>query len=190
MVDRLSSDPPDRTDRPALSNEDLCETLDLFSTVMASVSDRVDAHTQVLDRLNKTATEARQAAFAAKAQTDPERYGELIADRLDDELRDRLRGLDHLTSNLRIQTNRTEHVLKQMNDDRSALYDHLRSKEKKAERLQRRLPWYGLGAVVFAVVLSVMLPRFYASYAATCPAIGGLWQTTTTGVNACVFYDE
>lgn len=187
MVDRLSSDPPDR---PALSNEDLCETLDLFSTVMASVSDRVDAHTQVLDRLNKTATEARQAAFAAKAQTDPERYGELIADKLDSELRDRFRGLDHLTSNLGIQTNRTEHVLKQMKDDRSALYVHLRSKEKKAERLQRRLPWFGLGAVVAAVALSVILPRFYASYGTTCTAIGAEWTQTTDGVRACVFYVE
>ena len=56
---------------PALPDDELRETLELLSTVMASVSDRVDAQTGVLDRVNKTATEARQAAFAARSQTDP-----------------------------------------------------------------------------------------------------------------------
>ena len=58
-------------------------TVELLSTVMASVSDRVDAQTDVLDRVNKTPTEARQAAFAAMAQTDPKRYGELIGETID-----------------------------------------------------------------------------------------------------------
>lgn len=175
---------------PALSDAELRETLDLLSTVIASVSDRVDSQTDALDRLTKTATEARQAAFAARAQTDPERYGELIAAKLDAGLRDRFRGVEHLTNNLGIQTNKTEHVLKQMKDDRSGLYDDLRSKEHKAERLRRSQPWYGLGAVVFAVGLSVMLPRFYASYGTTCTAIGAEWTTTIEGVRACVFYGE
>ena len=44
---------------PALPDNELRETLELLSTVMASVSDRVDAQTGVLDRVNKTTTEAR-----------------------------------------------------------------------------------------------------------------------------------
>jgi len=58
-------------------------TVELLSTVMASVSDRVDAQTDVLDGVNKTPIEARQAAFAAMAQTDPKRYGELIGETID-----------------------------------------------------------------------------------------------------------
>ena len=54
------------SDTPApLSDDDLRETLDLLATAVASISDRVDDHTRVLDRVNKTATEARSAAFAA-----------------------------------------------------------------------------------------------------------------------------
>ncbi|MEH6523947.1 hypothetical protein [Sulfitobacter sp.] len=68
---------------PAPMDDELRESLDLLATVMASVSNRVDANTQVLDRLNKTATEARQAAFAAKAQTDPKAYGELVGETID-----------------------------------------------------------------------------------------------------------
>lgn len=56
---------------PALSDDELRETLEMIATVVASASDRVDDQTVVLDRVNKTATEARQAAFAAKAQTSP-----------------------------------------------------------------------------------------------------------------------
>nr|MBC6968312.1 hypothetical protein [Roseobacter litoralis] len=75
-----------------------------------------------------------------------------------------------------------------MKDDRSALYAHLRSKEIKADRLKHHLPWYGLGALVLALALSVMLPRFYASTATTCTAIGAEWTTTTNGASVCVFY--
>lgn len=83
---------------PAPPDDELRETLDLLSTVMASVSDRVDANTQVLDRLNKTATEARQAAFAAKAQTDPKAYGDLLGETIDGKLKESLQRLAHSTN--------------------------------------------------------------------------------------------
>ena len=55
---------------------------------------------------------------------------------------------------------------------------------------RRWLPWVGLGGVVLALVLTVASPRFLASNAATCAVLGASWTTTTTGVDACVFYDE
>lgn len=63
---------------PALPDGELRGTLELLATAMANVSDRVDTQTNVLDRVNKTPTEARQAAFTAKAQTDPKAYGVLV----------------------------------------------------------------------------------------------------------------
>ena len=66
---------------PALPDAELRETLDLLSTVVASVSDRVDNQGNAIDKLTKTAAATRQAAFAAQKQTDPERYGEIIAAR-------------------------------------------------------------------------------------------------------------
>ena len=64
----------------------------------------------------------------------------------------------------------------------------MRDRENRAERLKRVLPWFGLGAVVLALAMTVALPRFLASYPSTCAVIGGIWRTTTTGVDACVFY--
>ena len=62
---------PDQPDLPALSDDDLRETLDLMATTVASMSDRIDDLTAVADKQIKVATEARIAAFAARDQTNP-----------------------------------------------------------------------------------------------------------------------
>ena len=61
-------------------------------------------------------------------------------------------------------------------------------REQKLDRFKSRLPWFGLGAVVLALVLTVTLPRFLASNASMCAVLGASWTRTTTGVDACVFY--
>jgi hypothetical protein len=177
------------TDRPpAPSDDELRETLDLLSTVMASVSDRVDSNTQVLDRLNKTATEARQAAFAAKAQTDPKAYGELVGETIDGKLKEALQGLAQATSVLDQQTGQTLNVLNQAELDKWDVINAIRAREVKVEYFTDRRRWFVLGAVVCALVSTVLLPRLLASNAATCTVLGASWTTTTTGVDACVFY--
>ena len=50
------------------------------------------------------------------------------------------------------------------------------------------LPWFASGAVVLALVLTIALPRFYASNAAACAVLGAEWTQTTAGARACVFY--
>ena len=82
----------------------------------------------------------------------------------------------------------TDRVLKQAEEDKLAILRQVRDRENRAERLKRVLPWFGLGAVVLALAMTVALPRFLASYPSTCAVIGGIWRTTTTGVDACVFY--
>mgnify|MGYP000371231802 CR=1 FL=1 len=175
---------------PALPDDELRETLDLLSTVMASVSDRVDANTQVLDRLNKTATEARQAAFAAKAQTDPKAYGELVGETIDGKINDNLVRMGQMCVDLFEASNRAQDVLKKAEEDKSVALRRIWEREQKADRLKSRLPWFGLGAVVLALAMTVLLPRFLVSNASACAALGAFWTTTTTGVDACVFYAE
>ena len=52
--------PDDPTSSPApLPDAHLRETLDLLAELVASVSDRVDAQTEALGRMSKTAAEAR-----------------------------------------------------------------------------------------------------------------------------------
>ena len=172
---------------PALPDDELRETLELLSTVMASVSDRVDAQTGVLDRVNKTATEARQAAFAARSQTDPQKYGDLVGKTIDGRINDNLVRMARMITDLRHATGET---LQKAEEDKFALFRQVREREEKADRLKRRLPWFGLGAVLLALVLTIALRRFYASNAATCAALGAERTRTTSGVDACVFYVE
>ena len=173
---------------PALLQDELHETLDLLGTVLASVSDRVDAQTDALDRINKTATEARQAAFAARSQTDPKTYGQMVGETIHGAIGDTLARLARSSYHLEEQMRATQGVLKQAAEDKLALLRDVQTREAKAARLRRSLPWLALGAVALALVLSVVLPRFMAGNVTTCAVIGGRWQVTTKGVEACVFY--
>ena len=56
--------------------------------------------TRVLDRVNKTATEARSAAFAAQKQTDPEHYGEIVGATIDGKIGDTLTRVGQMAGDL------------------------------------------------------------------------------------------
>ena len=180
---------PDTAPSPALlSDDDLRETLDLLATAVASMSDRLDDQTRMLDRVNKTATEARSAAFAARKQTDPDRYGALVGDVLNGRIGDSVVKIYELAADLSDAAARTSHVLKDAEQDRSREWRQLREREQRLERSSKLLPWVGLGAVALTLALTVTLPRFSASNASICAVLGGSWTTTTTGEDVCVFY--
>ena len=180
----------DQPEFPALSDAELRETLDLMATAVASMSDRIDALTVAADRQIKVSTEARIAAFAAKDQTDPKRHGEALAKTLNAGLGQVATDMAEIVRRLALQTDRTLGALAKSEDDRSSAVREVLERERKAERLNRRLPWFGLGALVMALAMTVALPRFMAGNASMCAVLGASWTTTTTGVDACVFYRE
>ncbi len=180
----------DQTSSPALSDEELRETLDMVGTVLASVSDRVDAQTSAMDRLNKTATEARMAAFAAQTQTDPEHYGDLVGHAINARVRGPLEAISQVADALGAQSRHTDAVLKKAEQDKWEVFKDIREQEREIERFKTRLPWFGLGAVVLALALAVVLPRFSAINSATCAVFGGAWIQTTVGNFACVHYQD
>jgi len=180
----------DPSSSPALSDDELRETLDMVGTVLASVSDRVDAQSNSMDRLVKTATEARQAAFAARSQTDPELYGEIIADTIQSKTQGAFERIVKAGILLTNETEKTARVLEQAKEDKWTVLRDVRNREEKADRLKHLLPWFGLGAIVVVLAMTVMLPHFLASNSTGCAVIRGQWTTTTTGVDACVFYDR
>lgn len=184
------SEQSDQPEFPALSDAELRETLDLMATAVASMSDRIDALTRVSNKQIKVSTEARIAAFAAKDQTDPKRYGELIGQtvharlseslkRLDAASADVLKGVQHAQASHQETTTAHSDTLRLMNEHRQDL-----QKDRKL------LPWVSLSVVGLALVLTVTLPRFMASNASTCAVLGATWTTTSTGVDACVFYGD
>ncbi len=73
-------------------------------------------------------------------------------------------------------------------DDRSRAYREVFEWKQKADHFKSRMPWFGLGALVLALVLTATLPRFLASNASSYVVLGASWTTTTTGIDVCVFY--
>ncbi|WP_299592906.1 hypothetical protein [uncultured Tateyamaria sp.] len=185
MTDEPSSDQPDF---PALSDKELSETLDLMATAVASMSDRIDALTRAADKQIKVSTDARIAAFAARDQTDPKAFGQLVGEVIDGEIDENLARMARMATDLLKVSKHTQDVLKKAEEDRSAAQRAIWEREQKVAQFKARLPWFGLGAVVLALTMTLLLPRFIASFPSGCAALGGIWQTTTTGVNACVFY--
>lgn len=178
----------DQPDLPALSDDELRETLDLMATAIASMSNRIDDLTTVADKQIKVSTEARIAAFAARDQTDPKAFGQLVGEVIDGEIDENLGRMARMATDLLKVSNRTQDVLKKAEEDKSAALRDLWEREQKIKQFKARLPWFGLGAVVLAVAMALLLPRFIASTPSGCAALGGVWQTTTTGTPACVSY--
>src|SRR6056297_541679 len=179
---------PDQPDFATLSDDDLRETLDLIATAVASMSDRIDNLTAVTDKQIKVATEARIAAFAARDQTNPKKYGDLLGQTFDSHLGATSDAMTEIVRRLGVQTDKTIEALARSEDDRSRAYREVFEREQKADRLKSSLPWFGLGALVVALVLTVTLPRFFSSNVSTGAVLGASWTTTTTGADACVFY--
>ena len=82
----------------------------------------MDAQTGVLDRVNKTATEVRQAAFAARSQTDPKKYGELVGETIDGKIGDNLVRMARMITDLRHATNATGETLQKAEEDKFAMF--------------------------------------------------------------------
>lgn len=183
MTDEPLSEQPAR---PALSNEELRETIDLMATAVASMSNRIDGLTTVANKQFEVSTEARIAAFAARDQTNPKKYGELVGATIDGKINDNLVRMGQMCVDLFSAANRAQDALKKLEEDRAAVERVLWEREKKVDQFKARLPWFGLNAVVLVVVLTFLLPRFIASYPTGCAALGGLWTATTTGVPICV----
>ncbi|WP_209599750.1 hypothetical protein [Ruegeria sp. HKCCSA071] len=181
----------DQSPSPApLSDEELRETLDMVGTVLASVSDRVDDQTRVLDRVHKTATEARQAAFAAQTQTDPEHYGDLVGHAINARVRGSLEAISQVADALGAQSRHTDAVLKKAEQDKWEVFKDIREQEREIECSKTRLSWFGLGVVVLALTMTVTLPRFSAYNSTTCGVFGGVWTQTMDGYPACVHYQD
>ena len=179
---------PDQPEFPALSDKELRETVDLMATAVASMSNRIDGLTKAANRQIEVSTEARISAFAARDQTNPKKYGELVGATIDGKINDNLVRMGQMCVDLFSASNRAQDALKKAEEDKSAALRQVWEREHKAKQLKSRLPWFGLGALVLALVMTIAFPHFLASYPSTCAVLGATWTATTEGVNACVFY--
>lgn len=184
------SEQPDQPAFPALSDDEIHKSLDDIATLLSSQGNRLDEQTKVLSRLREVATEARQAAFAARDQTDPEHYADFAVTLVEDRTGKIIDRMNDVASGLIRASNHTATVLKEAEQDRLATQRQLWEREQKLNQFKRRLPWVGLGAFVLALAMTVALPRFLTSYGPTCAVLGGVWTTTSTNTDVCAFYRE
>ncbi len=180
--------PPDRSATLAAELNDMTEVLDALATTVASVSDRVDSQTEVLGKLTKAAAETRQAAFAARAQSDPGQLASEVNQALNDVMLPRLRELTAAVSEL----TRTAHAHGEARN-RAETQLHDMKRELRAARADT-LRWKGylgsalLGGVLLALALLLVLPRVVTPTALTCRFAGGLWLAGGAGQKACVYW--
>lgn len=184
MPDEASSEQPER---PALSDAVLLEQLDRMAELTIDMSEQVTEQTRAINHISTVASEARRAAKAAQKQTDPEHYGELVGQTIEGRLDETIRIMDRASAEILNGIQRSNASFQEtttMHSKTLSLMAELREKQQKDRQLSR---WVGLGGVVLAIVMTVALPRFIASFEEGCVVLGGTWTQTTTAVDVCVF---
>lgn len=187
----MTDDPsPGQPDRPALSDADLREQLDRMADLTIDMSEQVTEQTRAINHISTVASEARRAAKAAQKQTDPEHYGELVGQTIEGRLDETIKKMDRASADILNGVQRSGASFQEtttMHSKTLSLVAELREKQQKDRQLSL---WVGLGGVVLAIVMTVVLPRFIASFEEGCVVLGGTWTQTSTAVNVCVFYSE
>lgn len=173
----------------ALSLTALGETVDLLGVVVARMSEKLDQHSETLAAVQKTVLESRDAAQAAKAYADPQRYGRHIGNEIDKALAaplDRLEGLHlGLAADRRDASRALDELVRQEEQTLQRLRDDL----ARAGRWKKRTPFIALFGLVLVLGLSIALPRFMAGNGTACDVLGGEWlRGPESGIEACVFY--
>ncbi|MFM7446681.1 MAG: hypothetical protein ACKO2N_22785 [Tabrizicola sp.] len=174
---------------PALSLAALGEMVDLLGVVVARMSDKLDRHGETLATVQKTALESRDAAQAAKAFADPQRYSRHIGNEIDKALAaplDRLEGLHlGLAADRRDASRTMDELVRQEEQTLQRLRDEL----ARAGRWKRRALFIAPFGLVLVLGLTIALPRFMAGNGTACAVLGGEWlRGPETGKQACVFY--
>ena len=174
---------------PALSLAALGETVDLLGVVVARMSEKLDQHGETLAAVQKTALESRDAAQAAKAYADPQRYGRHIGNEIDKALAVPLDRLEGLHSDFTADRQAASHTLGELVRQEEQTLQRLRDELARAGRWKKRTPFIALFGLVLALGLTITLPRFIAGNGTACAVLGGEWlRGPETGKQACVFY--
>jgi hypothetical protein len=174
---------------PPLSLAALGETVDLLGVVVAKMSEKLDQHGDTLAAVQTTALESRDAAQAAKAYADPQRYGRHIGNEIDKALAAPLDRLEGLHLGLTADRRDASRILDELVWQEEQTLQRLRDDLARAGRWKKRTPFIALFGLVLVLGLSIALPRFVAGNGTACAVLGGEWlRGPESGKEACVFY--
>ena len=176
---------------PALSIVALTENVDLLSVVVAQMAERLKLQEQALAGVQKVTLESRDAAQAAKQQTDPARYARHIEQELEKTIGRVLDRLDVQHSNCEVDRRDTRFLLDELVQQEENVLQRLREDQERAGRWKKRIPFIALFGLVLALSLAIALPRFLVVNGTACAVLGGEWlRGPESGKQACVFYAE
>ncbi|TNC46477.1 hypothetical protein FHG66_18815 [Rubellimicrobium rubrum] len=162
---------------PSSLDAELRETLDLLSQVVASLSERMDRQTEVLDRLVEM-----QARDSVEANTSPDRVAALASTATTDAVGKIL--LPSLT--------RLVGLLEELGGGKALLRERLRAMDREEARRGRwrTHPWAVVTGIPLALILllAFAVPRAVAQAPITCHATGGTWyEASERYPAACLF---
>ena len=172
-------------DTPDPRGEDeLRETLDLLATVMASLSDRVDAQGDALDKLARVSAETRQAAFQARAQSDMGPVAEALSKTIAGALQPLQAEMRHVGQSARQERETTVRRIEALLEERSAP-DNQRTRFLQGAVPRNWTPFFAALLLVLAVGSGFALPRAVASanWTLGCWLMGG---DTINGMTVCL----
>ena len=176
---------------PPLSLAALGEMVDLLGVVVAKMSDKLDQHGETLAAVQKTTLESRDAAQAAKAYADPQRYGRHIGNEIDKALAVPLDRLEGLYLGLAADRRDASRTLDELVRQEEQTLQRLRDELVRAARWKKRTPFIALFGLILVLGLTIALPRFMADNGTACAVLGGEWlRGPESGKQACVFYAE
>ena len=177
-------------DRRGLPDAELRESLELMATLVASMSDRLEAQTDALDRVAKVLAETRTAAFAARKPVDPTAYAERFAEIAERRLQNTAGALQHAGQELARRTHEANAALRDaaLQAGAKIALAHQEHEAARAWRDRRRqfLNWAGPALLVFLLLTAMLVPRLMAASPILCSLVGGNWYPGTRGPT-CAF---
>ena len=109
-----------------------------------------------------------------------------MAKTVDNRIKDVSADLVTTEHNFSVENGKLAVAVQQLSDQRADLINRICARQTKVARFWARLPWFAGCVAVLLVAMTLVLPRFIASFPTGCGVLGGVWTSTTTGVDICV----
>lgn len=180
--------PPTSPKPPALSDAELRETIDLLSTVVASMSERLDQQTKSIGWLMQVAELTQKAALMAKKQTDPARFAEELGNKIDAPIWKIIDALTRLHNTQLADAKATKKTAEDLLDAQRDTHDKIHDLALEYATRKKHIWFIALSALVIALGLSLALPRFLVGHGWGCEAMRGAWSSASGSDGICVFY--
>jgi hypothetical protein len=180
--------PPTSPKPPALSDAELRETIDLLSTVVASMSERLDQQTKSIGWLVQAAELTQKAALMAKKQTDPARFAEELGNKIDAPIWKVIDAFTRLHNTQLSDAKAAKKTAEDLLDAQRDTHDNIHDLALEHIARKKNVWFIVLSALVIGLGVSIALPRFLVGYGWGCAAMGGAWSSASGSDGVCVFY--